>query len=271
MEETQELIKEFFGYATGLLSGILVTIITSKWLNKEIVLTKRFFVQRTAAASNSDYWGKIDVLYNGSPCNNLHFITAEIRNQSNKNIEDVEITFSVAEYNSIYANSGRYQQDEVFTPLKLSDEYFAYFMDVVNRNSTRDTLDAQARQYLEKEVDHVMREKKYHLPVLNKSGMGVFSFLIDNSTGLEPILMVSVIKKDVRLAPFQEEEDRKQAQTKWVSIITLIVLLLLSYLIYKYSMTIVIAVSLMVMNVFFSYYIGLLLYKVGLWIKNYLG
>jgi len=269
MEDAQNIVKDVIGYAFGLASGIFATIVTTKWLNKEVVLTKRFFVQRTAAASNSNYWGKIDVLYNGSPCNNLHFITVEIRNESNKNIEDVEVRFTVLENNSIYANSGRYKQDEVFTQLKLGHEYFAYFMDVIERNKSRDTLDESARERLQAEIDVVVREKTYHLPVLNKRGMGIFSFLIDNSTAVEPVLNVSIVKKDVRLALYQEEEERKEAQTKWVSIITLFLLLGFSYVIFKFSSSVMIAVIAMVVNVFFSYYVGLLLYKCALWFKAY--
>jgi len=271
MEESQSIVRETLGYVIAIASGVLGTIITTKWLNKEVVLTKRIFVQKMAASSNSNYWGKIDVLYNDAPCNNLHFVTVEVRNESNKNIEDVEVVFKVLEQNSIYANSGRYKQDEVFTPLLLTDKYFSYFMDVAERNKTKDQLDENARQVLQNEIDHVVREKRYHMPVLNKSGMGVFSFLIDNATNLEPELMVSVVKKDVRLALYQEEEDRKEAQTKWVGIITLFVLLGISYLVYQYSTSIMLAVGLMVLNVFVAHYISLAIYRISHWAKNYLG
>lgn len=48
MEDIQSIIHGTFGYLGALVSGVIVTIITTKWINKEVVLTKRFFVQRTA-------------------------------------------------------------------------------------------------------------------------------------------------------------------------------------------------------------------------------
>ena len=270
MEDIQSIIHGTFGYLGALVSGVIVTIITTKWINKEVVLTKRFFVQRTATSSYSDYWGKIDVLYNDMPCYNLHFITVEIRNESRKSIEDLEIVFTVPENNFIYGNSGEYKQDGLYTPLKLTDSYLTYFSEVVKRNEDRDNLEGQAKKNLERDVDIVVREKRYRMPVLNKKGMGSFTFLVNNSTHLEPALMVSIIKKDVRLALYQEEEERKESQTKWVSVITLIVLLIFSYLVYKNSATVADATMLMVVNTFVSYYTALLLYKILYWIKAYL-
>jgi hypothetical protein len=260
-------LLEYLGVFFG---GILATIITTKWLQKEIVLTKRLFVQRIAYASESNLWGKIDVLYNGGPCNNLHFVTVELHNESNKNIEDVEVVFTVPELNSIYANSGEYKQDEIFTPLKLTNEYYQYFLSVAERNKHIKELPPNEEKLLRNEIDVVTRQKKYHIPVFNKNGMGVFSFLIDNATNLEPELMVSIIKKDVRLAQYQEEEDRKEHQKKWVGILNLLILMALCYPIAIYSTTIFMAVALMFGNVFISYILGLGLYLFIKWLKNFL-
>ncbi|WP_162796092.1 hypothetical protein [Pedobacter nanyangensis] len=106
------------------------------------------------------------------------------------------------------------------------------------------------------------------MPVFNRHGVGVFSFLVDNVSFVEPSLMVSVRKKDVRLATYQEEEDRKKTQTKWVTLINLFFLFFASYLIYSYSTSVVMAVSLMLVNIFGAYLLALGIYKSFVWTKN---
>ncbi|WP_133551308.1 hypothetical protein [Pedobacter duraquae] len=270
MEEPKKILTDLVSYIGVFGTGILGTIITTRLLNREVLLTKRIFIQRVAYSSNSATWGKIDVLYNGAPCNNLHLITVEIRNDSNKNIDDVEVVFTVPEFNTFYANSGQYKQDEVFTPLLLSDGYYRYFMDVSERNRTIESLDEGAQIRLRGEIDHVTREKKFHIPVFNKNGIGIFSFLIDNTTNMEPILMVSIVKKDVRLAPYQEEEERKTIQTKWVEIMTCLSLISFAILIATYSPTVKFTVWLMIINLFTSYYLSMAIYRSIIWIKRFL-
>ncbi|WP_293302049.1 hypothetical protein [Pedobacter sp. UBA4863] len=268
MEDSQSFISGIYQFILGISAGVITTILTTKWLNKEILLTKRLFIQRVAYSSESETWGKIEVLYNGGQSHNLHLITVEIHNESSKNIEELEVVFTLPENNVVYASSGEYKQDEVFTPLYFTAEYYNYFASVIEKNKDLSLLDEIEKSQHQKDVNVVTRQRKYRIPVFNKNGVGIFSFLIDNIGNIEPTLMVSILKKDVRLAPYQEEEERKKTQNKWVTIMNLLFLLIASYAIYLYSTSIMMAVSLMFANIFISYLLAFGLYRTIVWVKN---
>ena len=77
MEDSQSFVSDLYQFALGISAGVITTILTTKWLNKEILLTKRLFIQRVAYSSESETWGKIEVLYNGGQSHNLHLITVD--------------------------------------------------------------------------------------------------------------------------------------------------------------------------------------------------
>jgi hypothetical protein len=199
--------------ATGFLS-LVIGIYLEKFRSRLTILKYELFFQPLATAAQNAYWGNIEVLHNGRPINHLSFITVYLKNDSNRDLQEVNVDIRVDQNSRILAQSGFYEESG--TPILLEQGYFEHYLDVVERNE----IDVQTRRanpnhvtpaQLSTEIDLILTNKKFHLPVLNRRSEITLNILTENIQGQTPQVSVSVLHKSVKVIKQADkaQEDRE--------------------------------------------------------------
>jgi hypothetical protein len=260
---------EVLKYVGGFIGGFAASIIQRKFDNKETVLKKRVFTQQLGFSVESQDWGNIQILYNDKPSNNLYTLTVEIINDSSKDFSNLTVEISVPLDCTIYRHFGQLWYDDLIKDLSLKNDFYTYLEDVRLRyNSLRDNNQIIPEE-LNKEVAFVTRHRKFELPVFNRKTKSVFHFLVENLDNEEPSINVSILEPGIRITTFQEEAKQKELKKKWTEIISVLLFILLSYPIYKYSPNILTSVLLMISNLFIGSFLAIGIYQLVRWAKKY--
>jgi len=96
---------------TGLVS-LIIGIYFEKFRNKLIFLKYRIFFQPLATTSQNSYWGDITVSHNGNIVNHLNFVTVKIQNDSNRDMENLNVDICVDNQSQILGVSGFYNESK---------------------------------------------------------------------------------------------------------------------------------------------------------------
>ncbi|MEQ8812086.1 MAG: hypothetical protein RIE59_23665, partial [Imperialibacter sp.] len=150
---------------TGLIS-VLIGIYFEKFKNRIIFIKYDIQYQPLATSSQTDYWGKIEVYHNGTQKSHLNFVTINVVNDSNKDLEGVNLDISVDQESQILGQSGYY--DDSKAGLLLENNYFSLFNDVSSRyfddqEKLRTVAGHETPPQLTNEVLWVVKNKKFNL------------------------------------------------------------------------------------------------------------
>ena len=164
--------------------------------------------------------------------------------------------------------------DDTVKELLLEQNSYEYFLNVKNRvtsirsqPSPNDIINAD----LQNEINLVTRNRKFVIGALNRNSKVAIQIMGENN--LHNTIKISdvtadIFQKGIKVVPFIEEEAEEKRKKQIIEILSFIFFMTLSYPIYRYSDTVLIAVIAMVINVFLSYYISLLTYNAVLWSKK---
>src|SRR5690606_33903860 len=97
--------------------------------------TKKVYGQRLGFSVQSQDWGDIQILYNEQPSNNLHIITAEILNTSNKDFPKLIFEFSVPDSCTIYRHQGQLLYDDLSKQLLLEKTFNEHFENIKKQHN----------------------------------------------------------------------------------------------------------------------------------------
>jgi hypothetical protein len=221
---------------TGLAS-VVIGIYFEKFRNKIIFLKYKVFFQPLATTSKTDYWGEISVYYEKRIINHLNFVTITLKNDSNNDLENIDVDTWVDNQSQFLAVRGNY--DQTGNSILLESGYFNYYKDVLDRNlqdveAEKDNPDHVTPPQLMNEIQAVMGNKKFHLPVFNRKTSITLNLLIENFQGRKPEVSVSVLHKSVKLILETDKEIERKQTTKWTVIIGMIIYAIGLLVIYKY-------------------------------------
>lgn len=260
---TLELLK----YIGSFIVGAITFLIKEKYENRKNIFTKRIWGQRLGLTLQSDDWGDIQILYNGQPSNDLHIISAEIINSSNKDFSNLIFEFSVPKNAVIYKHQGNLVYDNLTKELLLEKAFHDNFQDVRTRHLATIQNQQTIADSLQNEINFITRHRRFSIPVIQSKTKAIFHFLVDDY-GENPYLNVSILEPDIRTVLYQDETERKALKRKWSEYGGLLIFLILSYPIYKYSETVSTAISLMIINVLIASVIALGFYYLFVWLKK---
>lgn len=199
---------------TGLVS-VIIGIYLEKFKNRLNIIKYDILNQPIATSSQSDYWGDIKVSHNGRDIQHLSLLTFQIENTSNQDLESINVELSVDKNSQILGQSGFYNQSN--TGIFIENEHFNYFNNVLQRNQK--DIEEQERNpkhltppHLKSEIDWIMTNKKFHLPVFNRKKEVTFNLLVENFYGQIPKGYINIVHKSLRLE-LKENSDTKMAKT----------------------------------------------------------
>lgn len=255
---------------TGLVS-VLIGIYFEKFRNKVVFIKYDIQYQPLATSSQTDYWGKIEVFHNGTQKNHLNFVTVQIENDSNTDLEDINIDVNVDQESQILGQSGYY--DDSKAAILLEADYFRYYNEVSERYFQDEAKQKNNPEYqtpvqLANEVLYVIKNKKFNVPVFNRGASLTINLLIENLQGQVPATSVNILYKSLKLI----RRDDQQTQTGKTVIYSLIIGIVffiggLLILIETYPTAKTPLIILFVLS-FISSVFGLFFLQLGRWIKK---
>ncbi|HEX8460988.1 MAG TPA: hypothetical protein VF623_06145, partial [Segetibacter sp.] len=204
---------------------------------------------------------------NNQPSNNLHIISAEITNTSNKDFSDLVFEFSVPIGSVIYRHFGQLFYDNLTKDLSLQKDFNDQLESVRTRHLQLTQNQPAIDNALQNEINFVTRHRRFSIPLIQGKTKAIFHFLVEDYEN-KPYLNISILEQGLRLVPYQDETERKALKKKWTEYGGLFVFLMLAYPIYRYSNTISLAIFLMILNLFIASIIALGFYYLFLWIKK---
>ena len=114
-----------------------------------------------------NYLGKVQVLYNNTPVENLYICHINLVNTSHKDFKDIQITvWSELDSMILVANA---QKFETINPLRLTEQYIQEAQKITSANEKL-----------------IWSRRPYFIPVLNRDDNITFSCLVKNEKGKEP-------------------------------------------------------------------------------------
>lgn len=249
---------------TGFIS-LVIGIYIEKFKSRVTYLKYRLFFNPLATSTQDSFWGNITVLYNGRRTNHLSFGTIEISNDSNSDLQDVNIDVWVDSNSKILGQNGHYEQtgNAIFLEKKHED----YIQSILHKIENEEAIKSKNSNYmtptyLQNEINWVYTNRKFQLPIFNRKTSIKLNILTENLQGFKPIITTSILHKSVKLI---EQNDKSQEDRKlglgmviWGLIFYILGLFILNKYFINVSTPLLIAGILGVLHLF----IGLLIYKI---------
>lgn len=219
----------------GIIGGILIEKFKSRV--SIIKFTETFFP--LGWTTNNNLWGDIVVTHNGRTTNHISSVTYELRNESNKDLKDVNVEVWVSSSNQILGNSGNYVESG--HAIFLEKNFQAQFDSVLDAN----LADIQARelnphhetpQSLLNSISWVLQNRKFILPVFNRHTSVKISLLVENFEGNAINPRLSILHPSTKLIrQIDRETENKKRGISAIIIGSIIFLLVVAFMIYKYQ------------------------------------
>ncbi|HOX41607.1 MAG TPA: hypothetical protein PK263_05455 [bacterium] len=150
-------------FVAGLIAKHIFDIYANKISRLQYSISKSFL----GASGHDNYFGKVQVLHNDRPVENLYLCNLTLVNTSNKDFKDIEITVW-CDTNSIILVSSAFKSGTI-NPLLLTDKYIQECQNINEQN-----------------LALVWSRRPYRIPVLNRDDNVVFSCLVTGIAKTQP-------------------------------------------------------------------------------------
>ena len=217
MENVTEFLKEIAPTTislifTGLVS-LAIGIYLEKFKNRLTFIKYNFLFQPLATSNQNEYWGNIEVYYNGLKTNHLNFITAVLNNDSNTDFQDIFLDIWVDKDSFIKGQNGYYVDSGKTIPLEQN--HYDRLVEVVNRNREDIEQRNQDPNYttpiqLQNDIEYFQTNSKFYLPVFNRDSEIRFNILAENNNGKQPIIGIDIKHKGLKLIRENEKYDEEK-------------------------------------------------------------
>lgn len=277
MENITEFLKDIAPTTISLMfTGIVsltIGIYLEKFKNRLTFIKYSFLFQPLATSNQNEYWGNIEVYYNGLKTNHLNFITIILNNDSNTDFQDIFLDVWVDKDSFIKGQNGYYVDSGKQIPLEQN--HYNRLLDVVNRNKEDIEKRNQDPNYvtpiqLQNDIDYFQTNSKFYLPVFNRESEIRFNILAENDNGQQPIIGVDIKHKGLKLIKENDKQDEEKklgiGMIVYGTIIFIITAVLLSINFSDSLKPIIILGIVGILNLV----LGLFVYRLIQFIRNYL-
>ena len=197
--------------------SVVIGIYLEKFKVRLVQLKYRLFFNALGTTIQNEFWGNIEVRYMGRQTNHLSFITIDLTNDSNVDLENVNVDIWVDQESQILGHNGFYSESG--NMILLEQEYYNQLQQVIQRNkddSEQAAIDPNhvKPNQLTNETSWILSNKKFRLPIFNRHTSIQLNLLTENFKGKVPQVRVSVLHKSVKLVT----QDDKSAEEKKLGI-----------------------------------------------------
>ncbi len=212
-----EYLEKFIPSTMSLLITALISVIIGLYLEKFksrlVFLKYRLLFNSLGTTIQNEFWGNIEVHYRGRKTNHLSFVTIELTNDSNVDLENVNIDTWVDTDSQMLGHDGYY--DETGNVILLEQGYYNYYTQVIQRNQEdieyrNANPDHITPLQLTNEIKWILSNKKFNLPIFNRHTSIRINLLIENFKGEVPDVKVSVLHKSVKLITQRDKAEEEK-------------------------------------------------------------
>ncbi|MDV2444474.1 hypothetical protein CMV00_11830 [Elizabethkingia anophelis] len=234
-------LKIFFSSTGALICtavlSVIIGIYLEKFKSKLIYIKYRIFYSSIGTTIQNKYWGNIEVLYEGRPINHINLVTIELVNDSNVDIENINIDINVDQDSRILGNNGYYEKEGI--SVLLESGYIAYYNDVFirseeDRKEKVNNPNYTTPEYFINELNWISKNRKFNLPVMNRNTSVILNVLTENINGNPPVVRVSTLQKSVKLMALIDKNEQDKIQGTYTIIWGIIFFIISTVLIQFY-------------------------------------
>lgn len=277
MENLTEFLKDIAPTTISLIiTGIIslsIGIYLEKFKNRLTFIKYNFLFQPLATSNQNEFWGNIEVYYNGLKTNHLNFITIILNNDSNKDFQDIFIDVWVDKDSFIKGQNGFYV--DTGKQILLEQNHYNRLVDVLNRNKEDIEKKNQDPNYstpiqLQNDIAYFQTNSKFYLPVFNRKSEIRFNILAENNNGQQPNIGIDIKHKGLKLIKENDKYDEERKLGVGMIVYgTIIYIITAVILAINFSNSLKPLIVLGIIGVL-NLVIGLFIYRLIQFIKNYL-
>lgn len=272
-----EYFEVFFPPTVALLITAFISVFIGLYLEKFktrlVFLKYKLYFNALGTTIQNEFWGNIEVLYKGRQTNHLNFVTIEISNESNVDLENVNIDVWVDQESQILGHDANYIENGNI--ILLENNYYALYSDVLRKNQ-QDIEEKEKNKnhitptQLINEVNWILTNKKFHLPILNRRNSIRINLLIENFKGEIPNVKVSVLHKSVKLVTQRDKAEEEKRLGINMIVWGLLIFWISAWFIHQNQLGSTASIILTVIIGSIQLLIGLVIYRVINLIRNIL-
>jgi len=171
-----ETLTKFAPLAGTFLLGLLARLVWDKYQNRISQITYNVKHSFLGISGEDKLYGSVSLLYNQTPVQNLYISTMVIRNESQRDLTDVELNVYGAKEDIFLVSYGI--KSNSVKPINYADE----FTELMKSSSQR-----------------ITNQRDYLVPVFNRRETIEISCLITNSVGAQPLLGLTCDHKGIKV------------------------------------------------------------------------
>jgi len=238
-DTTQFLVKLLPPAITLLVTtgfSVVVGVYLEKFKNKQIFLKYNISFSPLATSIQDNQWGNIEVKHNGRNTKHLNLITINIINDTSNDVpKEIFLDVWVDSRSQILAVNGNY--NEIGNSILLESNYFTRYTLAGQLLTEENKKIANDSNYLinnelEREVQYVQENKKFHLPIFNRNSSAKINLLVESFDGKVPQVSVSILQTSVKLIKQEDSAIEKKKRDLQISIYVAILNLLGLYFLF---------------------------------------
>lgn len=234
-----------------LIIGIIIKHIWDKYLNRVTKLKYSIWHNYIGSSIEDVKFGSVKLLYNQNELQNLYSSNVIIKNETGKDLSDLELNISCDNGSLILVSHGR--NTSSIKELEFTDTY----AEIINQNNPDD-------------ANFIYTRRDYKIPVINRGDTIEITLLTTNFNNQRPVLYASTEQKGVKLKYYLEPIKLLGVSQLSSTLIGLIASILICIPIYSIISNTTLIIVLTLLNGWIASLYGVLILKFNNWIKKLL-
>lgn len=232
-----------------LVIGIVLKHIWDKYINRITKLKYSIWHNYIGSSIEDIKFGSVKLLYNDTELKNLYASNVVIKNETGKDLSDLELNISCNSQSLILVSHGR--NSNSIKELEFTSEY----LQIIEKNNPNDAT-------------YIYTRRDYKIPVINRGDIIEITLLTTNFNGERPLLYVTSEHKGVKLKYYIEPLQQFGVPQISSSVIGLLASLLICVPIFKYASDDSLVIGLTLLNGWIASLYGVAILRITKWIKK---
>jgi hypothetical protein len=232
-----------------LIIGIIVKHYWDKYHNRISRLKYSIWHNYIGSSIEDVKFGSVRLLYNNNDLKNLYSSNVIIKNETGKDLSDLELNISCVNQNLILVSHGRVIGS--IKELEFTDSY----SEIIEQNNPDNN-------------EYIYTRRDYKIPVINRGDTIEITLLTTSFNNQKPYLFVSTEHKGVKLKYYLEPLKTMGVPQLQSSLIGVLISLFVCYPIYQFVHNQYLLIGLILLNGWIASLYGVAILKINAWIKN---
>lgn len=234
-----------------LVIGIVIKHIWDKYINR-ITKLKYSICHNYIGSSIEDVkFGSVKLLYNQNELQNLYASNVIIKNETGKDLNDLELNISCDNQSLILVSHGR--NTNSIKELEFTD----YYASIIEQNNPTN-------------ANYIYTRRDYKIPVINRGDTIEITLLTTNFNNKRPVLFVTSEHKGVKLKYYIEPFKLMGVSQLASTLLGLIISMIICVPIYYFLCNKTLIITLILLNGWIASLYGVVILKINDWIKKQL-